>query len=68
MKELTKVDRGVLEKCPDGWFDIDRMPLIKNAFHRLQRLADRGLLEWRVVGPVECLRREWKRTDAGRER
>lgn len=47
---ITEADLRALKKCPKGWFDWmhDSVILIRCPRYRLDRLADRGLLEWKA--------------------
>lgn len=46
---ITEADRAALKKCPKGWFDWmhDTVILIRCPRFRLDRLAERGLLQWK---------------------
>lgn len=45
----TKIDQEVFESLPkDEEFTIEDFSIIKNTYHRFQRLIAQGLLTWRV--------------------
>lgn len=63
---VTEADRAALKKCPKGWFDWthDAVILIRCPRYRLDRLAERGLLEWKSK---ETFGRIYRLTKQGRE-
>lgn len=63
-KTLTASDRLALSRMPDGWFGLyDLPPVIHNSAYRCQRLVERGLLEWEVVGELpHNLESRWRKT------
>ena len=71
LSALTKAQGEVLLRCPDGWFTPygTDLSLIKNFRSYLDKLAEKGFLEVRVIGtPPDDLQREYKLTDKGQLR
>jgi hypothetical protein len=62
--DFTKSDREFLFACPKGkWFREDDMILFRRYRYLLSRLAELGGAEWRAVGPIEHLSREYRIKD-----
>lgn len=66
---ITETDYRTLEKCPKGWFDYmhDAVFPIRCVEYRLERLANHGLLEWKVSGAYPSYQRRYRLTKKGRE-
>lgn len=59
---LTEADRHALGRMPNGWFDADNLPpIVRCPRYRCERLKDRGVLEWRVIGEYPNLKSEWRK-------
>lgn len=63
-KELTEADIHALKKLPDGWFRTEHLP-INRPLYRCERLHERGVLEWRVLGTYPDIRREYRKIEGG---
>jgi hypothetical protein len=61
--QLTRADAYALAHIPqDRWFTpAEAGHAIKNRFSRLQRLVAMGRLEDRITGPIDNLKREFRR-------
>lgn len=63
-KTLSEADKFALARMPDeGWFSLDDVPYsIRCPAFRCERLTDRGMLEWRVIGDLpHNLTSQWRK-------
>lgn len=63
---LSEADRRALSRMPDkGWFKVDDILQIQCPRFRCERLTNRGMLEWKVVGDYPNFESLWRKTSAG---
>ena len=61
---LSAADNAALARLPDGrWFGLrDVTYMVKNPRWRCDRLAEKGVLESRVVGEWPAIETQWRKT------
>ena len=64
--ELTDADKYALERMPDeGWFSEHDLPaVIRCPRYRCERLVEKGVLEWEVIGQYPQLESRWRKVPA----
>lgn len=61
---LSEADKYALSRMPKGWFSVDDLPpIIRCPRFRCERLTDRGMLEWRVVGEYPHFESRWRKKE-----